>query len=97
MSRVEALLVLLYVFDSVCANSKKLHLLDFYYCVEEFEEYCHGIPQLTVQAAAEVANNCPDLLPDYTIYISTINITRSVSSSGEVRSYNVRLLQSCVY
>ena len=96
MSRVEALLILLYVFD-LCDSSKKLHLLGLYHCVEEFEEYCHGIPQLTVQAAAEVANNCPDLLPDYTIHISTINITRSVSSSGEVRSYNVRLLQSCVY
>ena len=71
--------VLLCTLD-LCDSNKKLYLLNLYTCVEEFEEYCHQIPQFAVQAAAEVANNCADLLPEYTIYSSALNVTRSVTS-----------------
>ena len=74
--------ILLYTLD-LCDSRKKLYLLNLYTCVEEFEEYCHQIPQFAVQAATEVANNCTDLLPEYTIYSSALNLTRSIAS-GEV-------------
>ena len=85
--RIRVLLVLLYAFD-LCDGNKKLYLLDLYTCVEDFEEYCHRIPQFTVQAAAEVANNdCTDLLSEYTIYTSGLNTTRPITS-GKVMTFN---------
>ena len=77
-----ASVILLYTLD-LCDSRKKLYLLNLYTCVEEFEEYCHQISQFAVQAATEVANNCTDLLPEYTMYSSALNLTRSITS-GEV-------------
>ena len=81
--KIEVLLVLLYAFG-LCDGNKKIYLLDLYTCAEEFEEYCHQIPRFAVQAAAEIANNCTNLLPEHTIYTSTLNTTKSIGS-GKVR------------
>ena len=85
--KVGVLLTLLYAFDLCDSSKKPLYLLDLYTCVEEFEEYCHQIPRLTIQAAAEAANNCTDLLPEYTIYTSALNIARSIASGKVAAVY----------
>ena len=103
--KVEVLLVLLCAFDLYDGidsipytiygdGNKKIYLLDLYTCVEEFEEYCHQIPRFSVQAAAEVANNCTNLLPGYTIYTSALKTTRSIAS-GKVHIQSYRR-SSCI-
>jgi len=62
-----------------------LYLLDLYDCIDDYEDYCHDIPEFTIRAAIELANNRKDILPGYILHTS--NATSSpVGSikSGEV-------------
>ena len=64
------LLVLLAFFISLldlCESNTKLYLLDLFTCVDEYEDYCNQIPQLTVRATIELANSRDDILPGYTL------------------------------
>jgi len=63
----------------------QLYLLDLYDCIDDYEDHCHNIPEFTIRAAIELANNRTDILPGYTLH-SPSNATSSVGSikSGEV-------------
>lgn len=66
---------------------KTLYLVDLYVCVDEFEDYCHEIPQWTVRAAIGLANHCDDILPGYTLSSSRKYFrpgNRSLLEDGEV-------------
>ena len=68
----------------VCESNKKLYLLNLYTCVDEFEDYCSEIPQLTVRATIELANTRDDILPGYTLY-TVSNEVSSILPDGKVR------------
>ena len=77
-------------------NDKRLYLLDLYTCVDEFEDYCSGIPRWTIRAAIEIANNRSDILPGY--ILSTLNKlddNKSVLYDGEV--IIVHIIQSTMH
>lgn len=64
-------LLLIFLLATLCGGDKRLYLFDLYACVDEYEDYCHQIPQWTVRAATELANDRDDILPGYTL--STLN------------------------
>ena len=71
-------------FFNLCESDKKLYLLNLYTCVDEFEDYCNEIPQLTVRATIELANTRDDILPGYTLY-TVSNEVSSILPDGKVR------------
>ena len=61
------LLSFIYLLAGSYGSDKRLYLVDLYACVDEFEDYCHHIPEWTVRAAIGLANDCNDMLPGYTL------------------------------
>ena len=83
------LLVLLAFFISLldlCESDAKLYLLDLFTCVDEYEDYCNQIPQLTVRATIELANSRDDILPGYTLCTVNDGLDEviSITSDGKV-------------
>ena len=74
-------------FFDLCESDKKLYLLNLYTCVDEFEDYCNEIPQLTVRATIELANTRDDILPGYTLCTvsNELDEVSSILSDGKVR------------
>ena len=70
-------LTLFVAFSSLCdatdGDDRPLYLLDLYDCIDDYEDYCHNIPEFTVHAAIELANNRTDILPGYTLH-TPINV-----------------------
>jgi len=62
-----------------------LYLLDLYDCIDDYEDYCHNIPEFTIRAAIELANNRKDILPGYILHTSNVTSFPVGSiKSGEV-------------
>ncbi|XP_065917375.1 gamma-aminobutyric acid type B receptor subunit 2-like isoform X2 [Dysidea avara] len=77
----------LFVAVSLCdGDGRPLYLLDLYDCIDDYEDYCHNIPEFSIQAAIELANNRTDILPGYTLYTPLNYASVPVGSvrSGEV-------------
>jgi len=88
----------LLIFVSLCGESlcdgddsdRPLYLLDLYDCVSDYEDYCHNIPEFTIRAAIELANNRTDVLPGYTLHTPrTDSYPVGSIRSGEVRMDSV--------
>ena len=92
------LLLLVFLLAGSCGR-KTLYLVDLYICVDEFEEYCHEIPQWAVRAAIGLANHCNDILPGYTLSSSRKYFrpgNRSLLEDGEVTKRDaLRQCSSC--
>ena len=87
----QCLLLVLAFFISLvdlCESDKQLYLLDLYTCVDEYEDYCNQIPQLTVRATIELANSHDDILPGYTLCTVNDRLDEVISiiSDGKVLS-----------
>ena len=67
MKLLSLIILLASLCDSRGDSDRKLYLVDLYACVDEFEDYCHQIPEWTVRAAIALANDCSDMLPGYTL------------------------------
>ncbi|XP_065917370.1 gamma-aminobutyric acid type B receptor subunit 2-like isoform X2 [Dysidea avara] len=86
---VRKVLALLVAVSRLCnGDDRPLYLLDLYDCIDDYEDYCHNITEFTVRAAIELANNCTDILPGYTLH------TPSKSASVPVESRNAEVLVS---
>ena len=79
-------LLLMFLLSGSCVSDKKLYLIDLYACVDEFEDYCHQIPEWTVRAAIGLANDSSDVLPGYALYALSRDFypNKSLVSDGEV-------------
>ena len=88
------LLSLMFLLSASCSSDEKLYLIDLYACVDEFEDYCHQIPEWTVRAAIGLANDCNDMLPGYTLSILNKDFypNKSLILDGEV-SRKIRALE----
>ena len=83
---VRKVLALLVAVSRLCnGDDRPLYLLDLYDCIDDYEDYCHNITEFTVRAAIELANNCTDILPGYTLH------TPSKSASVPVESRNAEV------
>ena len=80
------LLSLIFLLTGLSGSGKILYLVDLYACVDEFEDYCHQIPEWTVRTAIGLANDCSDILPGYTLMSTNEDFYRdkSLISDGEV-------------
>ena len=94
------LLSLMFLLSGSCvSDKKKLYLIDLYACVNEFEDYCHQIPEWTVRAAIGLANDSSDVLPGYELYASRdfypdFYPNKSLVSDGEVSGKGTRYTQA---
>ena len=81
-------LMLIFLLVALCGGDKRLYLFNLYACVDEYEDYCHQIPQWTVRAAIGLANDRDDILPGYTLFILNRSKdccpSKSVLLDGEV-------------
>ena len=85
---MKTVLTLLLAAVSLCdGDDRPLYLLDLFDCIDGYEDYCHYIPEFTIRAAVELANNHTDILPGYTLHTPSnptfVPLGRSVSN-GEV-------------
>ena len=77
----------LFVAVTLCdGDDRPLYLLDLYDCIDDYEDYCHNIPEFTIRAAIELANNHTDILNGYTLHTPLNSFSFPVGSvrSGEV-------------
>ena len=87
--KVQLLSLMFLLTSGSCGSDKKLHLIDLYACVDEFEDYCHQIPEWTVRAAIGLANDCSDILPGLTLSSLSKDLypDKSLVSDGEVSAF----------